>query len=162
MNSEIPKNGRDQNPETRREPHWQIVENWIIPSTTTSQKSASSEFAELIKHVPNESDKIELQWGFDEAVTNAMLHGNKYDPHKNVEININISPESVTLTVRDEGEGFDPTKVPDPTSPERILETSGRGIFMMRAYFQVEYSDEGRKVTLTRKLNQDKPKDEAK
>ena len=75
-----------------------------------------------------------------EAVTNAMVHGNQEDETKSVEVIFNCLDNVLEIEVRDQGEGFDPTCVPDPTDPANILKTSGRGIFLMRSFMdQVEW-----------------------
>jgi serine/threonine-protein kinase RsbW len=67
-----------------------------------------------------------------EAITNAIVHGNKEDDTKKVELTLNCSQNAVEIQVKDQGEGFDPGSVPDPTAPENILKTSGRGNFLIR------------------------------
>lgn len=67
-----------------------------------------------------------------EAVTNAIVHGNCSDHSKSVSISLRRQKDSLAIRVSDEGIGFDPKKVPDPTSPECIEECGGRGIFLMR------------------------------
>ena len=69
-----------------------------------------------------------------EAVTNAVVHGNKQDERKAVDLTLKSSPEAVEITVHDHGQGFNPEEVPDPTEEENILKTSGRGIFFMRSF----------------------------
>jgi serine/threonine-protein kinase RsbW len=69
-----------------------------------------------------------------EAVTNAVVHGNEQDEQKAVELTLKSSPEAVEITVHDQGQGFNPEEVPDPTQTENILKTSGRGIFFMRTF----------------------------
>jgi serine/threonine-protein kinase RsbW len=68
-----------------------------------------------------------------EAVINAILHGNKRDPAKQVQVNFELSDEALRIRVADQGPGLDPDTVPDPLAPENILRSSGRGIFLMRA-----------------------------
>jgi len=87
----------------------------------------------------------EAAFGIDiavrEAVTNAVLHGNQLDESKFVEIHVKSSPQVVEIYVHDQGSGFDPLAVPDPTKAENILKTSGRGIFLMRNFMdEVEWS----------------------
>ncbi len=69
-----------------------------------------------------------------EATVNAVLHGNKYDPQKCVHISFERRPGVMEIRVRDEGPGFDTTQIPDPLAPENLMKTSGRGIFLIRAY----------------------------
>ena len=69
-----------------------------------------------------------------EAVTNAVVHGNAQDAGKKVEIVINRNGASFGVAVRDEGQGFDPEDVPDPTAEQNLLKASGRGILFMRAF----------------------------
>ena len=69
-----------------------------------------------------------------EAVTNAIQHGNKLDPGKKVEIYYGMTPECLTISVRDQGCGFQLEKIPDPLHGDNILKPSGRGIFYMRTF----------------------------
>src|SRR5512136_2569988 len=64
-----------------------------------------------------------------EAVNNAITHGNKANPQKFVDVEIVIEKNEVKVTVTDEGAGFNPASIPDPTMPENIEELSGRGVF---------------------------------
>ncbi|MEJ5285737.1 MAG: Serine-protein kinase RsbW [Candidatus Kapaibacterium sp.] len=67
-----------------------------------------------------------------EALINAIQHGNKFDPNKQVTLKITGNKELVQVVVQDEGEGFDPSTIPDPRSPDNILKERGRGIFLIR------------------------------
>ena len=161
MNSEITNpDGVDVTsapPETQREKFSNISEDWDRISTPESLEATKEEFAQLLEETGlNEDDKFVLNLGFLEGVTNAMKHGNKFSGD-HVNISIRITPEKASLTVQDQGEGFDPDAVPDPTSPKRILIPSGRGVFLMKEKFETEYSDRGRKLTLTKKLKAEKP-----
>jgi len=69
-----------------------------------------------------------------EAVTNAVLHGNRQDEDKTVDITLKSSPDAVEISVHDQGPGFNPETIPDPTAQENILKASGRGIFFMRSF----------------------------
>lgn len=85
-----------------------------------------------------------------EAVNNAIQHGNKADPAKSVEIEILLEGKSIVVIVTDEGSGFDPLKVPDPTKPENIEEINGRGVFLMsRLADRIEYNSKGNSVKMT-------------
>lgn len=69
-----------------------------------------------------------------EAVTNAVVHGNSQDEQKLVDIVLKSSPDAVEISIHDQGAGFNPNEVPDPTADENLLKTSGRGIFFMRSF----------------------------
>jgi serine/threonine-protein kinase RsbW len=69
-----------------------------------------------------------------EAVTNAVLHGNRQDESKPVEVGVVGTEAGMVVTVRDRGEGFDPSHIADPTAEENILKASGRGILFMRTF----------------------------
>ena len=70
-----------------------------------------------------------------EAAVNAIIHGNKYDPARHVTATFELSPEeTLKIQVADQGAGLDPASIPDPLAPENLLRTSGRGVFLMRAF----------------------------
>jgi len=69
-----------------------------------------------------------------EAVTNAIIHANKLDPEKVVNIRAELNDEYLTFIIKDEGIGFNPDAVPDPTEPENLMKDHGRGLFLMRTY----------------------------
>jgi len=85
-----------------------------------------------------------------EAVNNAILHGNKSNPEKNVDIEISFESDILNIIVTDEGPGFRPDKVPDPTTPENIEELNGRGIYLMSHLAdKIVYNKKGNSVTMT-------------
>jgi serine/threonine-protein kinase RsbW len=69
-----------------------------------------------------------------ETVINAIVHGNRRDPARDVDISFRLRSTGIEASVRDSGNGFDPAGFPDPTSRENILNTSGRGLLMVRAF----------------------------
>ena len=84
----------------------------------------------------------------EEALVNAIKHGNRYDPHKTVRVSCKVSPECVQIQITDQGEGFDPQTVPDPTREENLGVPHGRGILLMRNFVDVQYNDTGNQVVL--------------
>jgi len=106
-----------------------------LPSRIDTVATAAAAVAEFVGRL-GVSD--EAAFGIDmavrEAVTNAVLHGNRQDDKKNVEITLKSLPDAVEISVHDQGRGFNPEEVPDPTAQENILKTSGRGIFFMRTF----------------------------
>jgi serine/threonine-protein kinase RsbW len=84
-----------------------------------------------------------------EAANNAILHGNQLDENKKVDIVFNIENKYLTITIKDQGKGFDFKGVPDPTAPENIEKINGRGIFLMeRLADQISFYENGSKVEL--------------
>ena len=92
----------------------------------------------------------DLTLSISEAASNSIKHGNKNDPSKKVLITILADDEKLTIKLKDEGKGFDPQKVPDPTAPENILKDSGRGIFIINSFaknLQFNFTDTGTEVS---------------
>jgi serine/threonine-protein kinase RsbW len=95
-----------------------------------------------------------------EAMINAILHGNAYDPAKRVNLTFEQNGEELIVTVIDEGKGFVPAEVPDPLAPENLLKQSGRGIFLMRAFMdEVRFRklNPGTEITLIKRLQGSEP-----
>ncbi len=85
-----------------------------------------------------------------EAVNNAIIHGNKYDESKSVEILISFKDRILKITVSDEGPGFIPKEIPDPTKPENIENFHGRGVFLMsKLADDIEFNEQGNIVTMS-------------
>lgn len=87
-----------------------------------------------------------------EGSTNAMMHGNKWNKDKKIYVTVKIDSGKLIIKIKDEGTGFNPDAVPDPTSPENILKDSGRGLFIMRTYVdEVKYNftPEGTELIIT-------------
>jgi anti-sigma regulatory factor (Ser/Thr protein kinase) len=92
---------------------------------------------------------LNFRVGLTEALSNAMLYGNNSDPEKRVRVEVTISNDEVSVRVTDQGVGFDPELVPDPTLPGNISKSGGRGIFLMKALMdEVEFNERGNSVTL--------------
>jgi len=119
------------------------------------EESAKLEgFLNSLQQALNFDDELyaKLMLVVSEAVTNAIMHGNKEDESKKVFITAQSDSEELTFIVKDEGEGFDPDSLPDPLDEENLLKTSGRGVFLMEEYAeQVSFSNNG--STLTLKFN---------
>ncbi len=97
-----------------------------------------------------------VKLALEEALTNAVKHGNADDHSKHVTIRYAITTEKAIIIVRDEGTGFEPDHVPDCTAPERLPIPYGRGIMLMRAYMdEVCYRDNGREVYFVKRRRAD-------
>lgn len=109
-------------------------------------------FIEDTQHLWNISDEAygNIMVAVSEAINNAIFHGNKLDKSKHIYFEVSHKHNMLTFKVSDEGIGFNPDELPDPTSPERILEPGGRGIFLMKALADaVEFLENGKTVVLT-------------
>jgi len=94
-----------------------------------------------------EEAKFGIKLALEEALTNAVKHGNRNDPGKKVTVRYAVTSEQMVVVVRDEGGGFLPDTVPDCLSPDRLPVPNGRGILLMKAYMdEVCYRDKGREV----------------
>jgi serine/threonine-protein kinase RsbW len=84
-----------------------------------------------------------------EATNNAILHGNKLDEKKNVDILFSVEDKKLTIIIKDEGIGFDYANIPDPTSPENIEKINGRGVFLMEKLSdKINFFENGSRVEL--------------
>lgn len=91
-----------------------------------------------------------------EALSNAMIYGNGRDPAKRVRVEVFVEGGRLTARITDEGSGFDPSAIPDPTLPRNLRRTGGRGIFLMRELMDdVRYNARGNSVTLILHLPSD-------
>lgn len=92
--------------------------------------------------------------GLTEALSNAMLYGNEQDPSKRVRVEVRVGERAITARVADQGDGFDPGDVPDPTAPTNLMKSGGRGLFLMRKLMdEVHFNDQGNVVTLILRLD---------
>ena len=100
-----------------------------------------------------ENASFDVRLATQEAVINAVEHGNLWDETKHVHLYCEVTSDRFKMTVRDEGPGFKPCDVPDPTLPENILKEHGRGIFLMRNLCdEISYSDKGNEITIIKKF----------
>lgn len=104
-----------------------------------------------------EEDQHKIEMAVHESMINAVWHGNKSDPSKQVWLRFQIYHDRLEISIRDQGSGFDPAKLPDPLAPENLLNVSGRGVLLMRTFmdeFRVESTrGSGTVVTLVKRLN---------
>lgn len=97
---------------------------------------------------------LNFRVGLTEALSNAMLYGNGRDPSKNVVVEVGLHEGTLRAKIRDQGMGFDPNSVPDPTLPENLARPCGRGLFLMRELMdEVWYNERGNEVTLVLRLD---------
>jgi serine/threonine-protein kinase RsbW len=104
----------------------------------------------------NEEDLHKITMSVREAAVNAVLHGNAYDPSKKIMVAYESSPNTLAITITDEGKGLSEEDVPDPLAEENILKTSGRGIFLIKSFMdEVRIRDlhPGTEITLVKHVH---------
>ncbi len=98
------------------------------------------------------SDIFGIHLAVEEAIVNAIVHGNKLDPAKTVHVSCSVSPEVARIEITDDGVGFDPASVPDCTLDDRLEVPSGRGVMLMRSFMtRIEYNARGNSVLLEKR-----------
>jgi serine/threonine-protein kinase RsbW len=106
---------------------------------------------EVERHGFNTNSLFATRLALEEALVNAIKHGNKLDPKKKVIVEAKVSRQRVEIQIEDEGPGFVRSSVPDPTAEENLCKCSGRGILLIEAYMNsVTWSRGGRRVKLVR------------
>lgn len=120
--------------------------NLILASRFANIEVAEHVLLDLCRHAGCEADvEYPLVTALREAIANAVRHGNRQDPERLVRLEYRVHEGSITIRVEDEGEGFDPSAVPDPTEAGNLLQPSGRGIFYMRRFMRrVEFGPASR------------------
>lgn len=99
---------------------------------------------------------LNFRIGLTEALANAVLYGNGEDPSKRVRVEVRVAGTTITARITDQGRGFDPRAVPDPTVADNLTRAGGRGLFLMRALLdEVSFNDRGNCVTLVLHLDSD-------
>lgn len=126
--------------------------SWVIPSQMGVAADVQNQIVALIEQADFPKEAVfAIRLALDEAMVNAVKHGNGEDPSKSVHIDFTLEPDRAIFVIRDEGPGFDPDALPDPTALENLSRPSGRGVMLMRAYMtEVGFADNGRQVTLTK------------
>jgi serine/threonine-protein kinase RsbW len=130
----------------------EIADGWSSVSLSTTDQTGSllDEVTAAMRSLGyREEDIFGVRLALEEALVNAIKHGHKYDPSKRVTVRYRIRPEHVLVDVEDQGPGFDPSGVPDPTAPENLERASGRGLLLMRCYTSwLRHNKRGNRVLL--------------
>jgi serine/threonine-protein kinase RsbW len=130
--------------------HWTWSTERVIPSETGAGKVVLDEVLKRLEESGwIEHDVFGVHLAMEEALVNAIKHGNRQDASKSVRVACKVSPERVFIEIADEGSGFNPDAVADPTDLENLEVPSGRGIMLMRSFMsRVEYNSAGNCVVM--------------
>jgi serine/threonine-protein kinase RsbW len=134
----------------------QSDDNWawqcdrVIPSNAAVGREVLDELLGRLASLSwGEHDIFGVHLAVDEALVNAHRHGNALDETKHIRFCCRASPRKVRVEITDEGRGFDPSSLPDPTDAEHLTRPCGRGVMLMRAFMsRVEFCDRGNHVVL--------------
>ena len=129
-----------------------------IPSDITYVRKVSSEVENFLKKEDVDNfDIFDIRLCVEEAVKNAIIHGNKEDRNLKVKFSYKLKNCEFIFEIEDEGKGFDHTKVPDPTCEENLLKTGGRGVFIIgKLMDKVNYKENGTKIYMTKTITKKK------
>ncbi len=121
-----------------------------IPTDLQVASQVLSHILERLQHYQwGQRELFGIHLALEEALVNAMKHGNRMDPQKQVHLWCSISREQFQVRITDQGEGFNPEEVPDCTAPENLERPCGRGLMLMRNFMsEVIYNEKGNQVTM--------------
>jgi serine/threonine-protein kinase RsbW len=107
---------------------------------------------ELAARGYREEDRFAVRLALQEALTNAVVHGNKSDPDKQVRLRYQVKEDEILAEVQDQGDGFDPKQVADPLAADNLARTGGRGLLLLQALTSwLDFSERGTCVSLCRR-----------
>lgn len=127
----------------------------VIPSDPGEAHCIQQQIEQALKELQyGEHDIFSIRLAVEEALINAIKHGNQMDRSKKIRISYKIDAEKFDVQIEDEGRGFDPAQVPDPTIAENLERPCGRGLMLMRYYMnRVDYNAPGNLVSMTKYCN---------
>jgi serine/threonine-protein kinase RsbW len=132
--------------------------SFSLPSTMESVSEIEAAAEKLATEAGvDEEERFRITMAVREAAVNAVLHGNDYDPAKQVTASFENNGKSLIFAIADQGKGVDWEHLPDPLAPENLLRGTGRGIFLIRSFMdEVHFRqlDPGTELTLIKHLNQ--------
>ncbi|MFM7207243.1 MAG: ATP-binding protein [Planctomycetaceae bacterium] len=130
---------------------------WRVAVDLSSERGANRQvtdelLAQLGAHGWPESDVFAIHLAVEEAIVNAIVHGNKLDPAKKVHVECEVSERRALVSITDEGRGFNPATLPDCTADDRLEAPGGRGVMLMRSFMtRVHYNATGNAVELEKR-----------
>ncbi len=124
-----------------------------IPSDLCAAQRAEADLLdEVARFGYSDASCFAIKLALEEGINNAIKHGNKFDASKSIDLTYHIAPDRAAITIADEGPGFDPARLPDPTADENLEKPTGRGVMLMHAYMdEVWFNDKGNEVHMVKK-----------
>jgi serine/threonine-protein kinase RsbW len=133
--------------------------SYRLESTLESVNKAEEMASQLAAKAGFDEDSRDgITMAVREAMINAVLHGNAYDPNKRVNLSLEQNDRELIVTISDEGRGLEPDEIPDPLAEENLMKQSGRGIFLIRAFMdEVRFRklEPGTEITLIKRIPAD-------
>jgi len=122
----------------------------VFPSDFDEARRAQARVVAVARDQGFDEDSLfAIRLALDEALCNAVRHGNRNDPTKQVVVDYRVDADRLEVSVTDEGCGFTPAQLPDPTADENLERPNGRGVMLMKAYMtEVSFNERGNRVTL--------------
>ncbi len=142
------------------------LETWnalrTIPSDTAIGAQLAEEVArEMVRRDWPRADVFRVQLAFDEAIVNAIRHGNRFDPNKTVDVEIQCNCESIHIRIADQGKGFDPRSIPDPRETDNLELPGGRGVLLISELMSdVQYNERCSEIRMTKIKSTDPDEDD--
>jgi serine/threonine-protein kinase RsbW len=132
-----------------------IAAERVLPSDLAEARRVQEEIEEALQAARyGDRDIFSIKLALEEALVNAIKHGNQMDPDKRVHVAYTVTPERFDIRITDEGPGFNPEDVPDPTLPENLERCCGRGLLLIRKFMtDVAYHGRGNVVTMSKLRN---------
>ncbi len=129
---------------------WSWSAELAIPSAYAAGKSLIDQLLGQLQRAQwGEHEIFGVHLAVEEALVNAIRHGNGLDESKSVRVHFKLSSERLWIQISDEGRGFDPRRLPDPTSADNLETPSGRGVLLMKNFMsRVEYNEAGNCVVM--------------
>lgn len=132
-------------------PGWPVEISVRVPTNLDVVEEAVDLVARhcLASGLPPVAARFKLRVALSEALANAIIYGNCLDLAKFVDVRVEVTRETLAVHVCDEGDGFDPTSIPDPTQPDAIERPSGRGLFLIRQLVdEVRFNEKGNSICM--------------
>lgn len=130
---------------------------FTLPSDFAAQQIVHERIVSQIQQAGStKRDEFAIRLALEEALTNAMKHGNKMAPNKSVFVKSTVDNTTVTIEIEDEGDGFTLDALPDPTADENLGRASGRGVLLIKSFMDsAEYNEKGNRLVMSKLLGQE-------